>query len=60
MGKNIDLRFLKSNRFWAVVLEAIVLYLYAKNIIGEAELTFVTAVVAPFVTIRTVDKFNER
>lgn len=56
----MDLRFLKSNRFWAVALEAVVIYLRAKNIIGGAELNFITAIVAPFITIRTIDKFNEK
>ena len=56
----MDLKFLKSNRFWGVVIEAIVVYLFAKGLIGKAEIALVTAVVAPFITIRTVDRFNEK
>lgn len=48
--------FLQSERFWAVVINAVVLYLQQKGILGEAELALVTAIVAPFVVIGTADR----
>lgn len=56
----MDIEFLKSNRFWAVVLNAIVVYLQQRGFIGEAELALVTAILAPFVIIRTADRFSEK
>ena len=54
------LKFLTSNRFWAVVLNAVILYLQQKGWIGTAELSLVTAIVAPFVVIATADKVAEK
>lgn len=55
----MDISFLKSERFWAVVINAIVLYLQQRGIIGTAELTLVTAIIAPFVTIGTLDRIGK-
>lgn len=54
------LQFLTSTRFWAVVFNAAILYLQQKEILGTAELALVTAIIAPFVAIRTVDRYSEQ
>lgn len=48
--------FLKSNRFWAVVVGAIALYLQQKGIFGEAEMTLVATIAGLFTLVRTVDR----
>lgn len=56
--ENLD--FLKSNRFWMLVIGAVTLYLQSKGIIGEAELTLIGTIVAGFIGIRTIDRFGEK
>lgn len=57
---NTQFEFLKSNRFWALVLGAAILYLQQKNLIGAAETTLIETVLAGFIGIRTVDRFGEK
>jgi len=57
---NEKLTFLTSNRFWAVVIAAVVLYLSNKGILGMSETVFLETILAAFVGIRTVDRFSER
>lgn len=52
--------FLTSNRFWAVVVAAVVLYLNNKGILGVNETVLLETVLAGFVTVRTVDRFGEK
>ena len=54
------LDFLKSTRFWALVIGAVTLYLQSKGIIGESELTLIGTIVAGFIGVRTVDRFGEK
>ena len=54
------LEFLKSTRFWALVIGAVTLYLQSKGIIGESELTLIGTIVAGFIGVRTVDRFGEK
>lgn len=56
----MDLNFLTSNRFIAIVINAVVLYLQQKGWIGTAELALVTAIAAPFVIVGTSDKVAEK
>lgn len=51
--------FLKSERFWAIVVNALVLYLQQKGLIGTAELALITAIIAPFVVVGTVDRVGK-
>lgn len=53
------LEFLKSERFWAIVINAVTLYLQQKGIIGQAELALITAIIAPFVIVGTVDRVGK-
>lgn len=55
----MDISFLKSERFWAVVVNAVVLYLQQKGFIGQPELILVTAIVGPFITIGTLDRLGK-
>lgn len=52
--------FLKATRFWALVIGAVVFYLQAKGIIGEAEMVLANTILGGFITIKTVDKFGEQ
>jgi hypothetical protein len=56
----IDFSFLKSNRFWALVIGAITIYLQSKNLIGQVEATLIETIVFGFTGIRTIDRFSEK
>lgn len=56
----MDLAFLKSNRFWLLLVGAISLYLQQKGLIGEAELLLISTIAGGFIGIRTVDRFGEQ
>ena len=58
MSENFS--FLKSNRFWALVLGAAALYLQKKGILAEAEMIFVETILGGFVGIRTADRISEK
>ncbi len=51
-----NFEFLKSNRFWAMVIGAVSIYLKAKGYIGEAEMTLIATLSAGFLVVRTVDR----
>ncbi len=55
-----QLSFLTSNRFWAVIIGALTLYLHTKGWIGQPEIVLIETVLGGFVTIRTVDRFAEK
>jgi hypothetical protein len=55
-----EFAFLKSERFWAMVIGAVAAYLESKGCIGEAEHMLILTVSAGFITVRTVDRFGER
>lgn len=52
--------FLKSNRFWALVLGAVILYLHTKALIGKEEVILFETILAGFVGIRTIDRAAEK
>jgi len=54
----MDLLFLKSNRFWAMVIGCLALVAQG-NFTQEAWLKGLSALVAGFITIRTVDRTAE-
>lgn len=56
----MNLDFLKSNRFWALVIGAIVFYLKTKGLIGEAEMVLVETILAGHITLKTVDRASEQ
>lgn len=54
---NID--FLSSNRFWALVLVAVVSYLKATGVFDDATSNSLITLLLGFIGIRTVDKVSE-
>lgn len=52
----ISLDFLKSNRFWALVIGAFVIYLKTKGYIGEAEMILIETILGGHIAIRTIDR----
>ena len=56
----MNLAFLKSNRFWLLVVGAVALYLQQKGFVGEAELALIVTISGGFISIRTVDRFGEQ
>lgn len=52
--------FLKSNRFWAIVIGAVALYAQTKGWIGEPEMILIGTIMAGHVAVRTVDRFAEK
>lgn len=55
----MDFEFLRSNRFWAMVVGAVAVYFQAKGWIGENEMKLIASLAIGFVTIRTVDRASE-
>lgn len=53
------MEFLKSTRFWVMIIGALSIYLQAKGYIGEPEMKFIATVSTIFITVRTVDRFGE-
>lgn len=52
------LSFLKSRRFWAIISGAFVIYFEQKGFIGEAERNLLETMIAGFVALETVRKFQ--
>ena len=52
--------FLTSNRFWALVIGAVALFLKQEGIIDEAVFSLIGTLTAGFIGIRTVDRFGEQ
>lgn len=59
LGK-LDFSFLLSNRFWALVIGAVILYLKSKGLIGVDETNLVATIVFAFIGIRTVDRLGDK
>lgn len=51
--------FLTSNRFWALVIGAVSIYLKAKGWIGEPEMLLIATITGGFTIIRTADRATE-
>ena len=51
--------FLKSNRFWAMVIGAVSIYLKSKGWIGEPEMLLIATITSGFVAVRTIDRATE-
>lgn len=52
--------FIKSNRFWALILGALAVYLETKGWIGAPERNFIATVSAVFITVATADRGAEK
>lgn len=55
----MDFTFLKSTRFWALMVGAVSVYLKAKGIFGEAEMMLIATITGIFTAIRTIDRATE-
>lgn len=56
--KAVDWTFLKSTRFWSMVIGAFAVYLKMRGLIGDAEMQLIATIAAGFVVVKTVDKFK--
>jgi hypothetical protein len=56
----MDFDFLQSNRFWAMVFGALVIYAKNRGVIGDAEFTLFETILGGFVAVRTVDRLGEK
>ncbi len=56
----MDITFLRSNRFWALVIGAVAVYLKAKGWIGLDEMKLVATLVGGFIGVRTVDRVADK
>ncbi len=53
---NTKFDFLTSNRFWALVIGAVSMYLQAKGIIGQPEMVLIATITSGFIVVKTVDR----
>ena len=58
MSENFE--FLKSNRFWALVVGALTIYLSSKGWIGKSEVELISTISFAFIGIRTIDRIGEK
>jgi hypothetical protein len=55
----MDFTFLKSTRFWALIIGAVSIYLQSKGFFGDAEMMLVATITAGFIGVKTVDRSVE-
>lgn len=55
-----NFEFLKSPRFWALVIGAVSLYAQQKGYIGDPEMLLIATITAGFTTIRTIDRGQDK
>jgi len=60
MIKNIDLSFLSSNRFWVMLVGAVIYYLQTKGFIGQAEMILIETIAGGFIAIKSLDRASEK
>ncbi len=51
--------FLKSTRFWAIVIGATSVYLQSKGIIGDPEMLLIATITSGFTVVKTIDRTSE-
>ena len=56
----IDFSFLGSNRFWALVVGAIVVFLQSEMLINQNLAQLIETIAFAFIGIRTIDRFGEK
>jgi len=59
LGK-LDFSFMLSNRFWALIIGATIVYLKAKGLIGIDETVLVSTIVYGFIGVRTIDRLGDK
>lgn len=55
-----EFAFLKSTRFWAIVIIAVVGYAESRGWIGEAEKIVIWTIAGGFGIVRTVDRIGDK
>lgn len=56
----MDFQFLKSNRFWALVLVGVVMALKSWGLVDEGVAGALMTVLLGFVGVRTIDRVGEK
>ena len=56
----MDFTFLTSNRFWAIVIGAVAIYLQSKGWIGDPEMVLIATIMAGHVTVKTIDRIGDK
>ena len=56
----MDISFLKSNRFWALIIGALVYYGKMKGFIGDAEMVLLETILGGFIAVKTTDRAAEQ
>jgi hypothetical protein len=51
--------FLTSTRFWALIIGALSIYLKAKGILGESEMSLIATIMGGFIVVKSVDKLGK-
>lgn len=51
--------FLKSTRFWALVVGAVTIYAQTKGWIGEAEMMLIDTIMGGHILVRTIDRVGD-
>jgi hypothetical protein len=52
--------FIKSPRFWVMILGALSIYGQQKGLLGDAEMQLVATISALFISIKTLDRVSEK
>ena len=56
----MNLDFLKSSRFWCLVVGALTIYLKTKGYVGEPEMLLVNTILGGFIAIRSLDRVGDK
>lgn len=56
----MDFTFLKSVRFWAIVIGSLSIYLETKGFIGEAETLLIATITGLFTAVGTADSVAKK
>ena len=56
----MDFTFLKSTRFWSIVIGAVAVYLSDKGLIGQPEMALVATITGLFVVVGSADSVAKK
>ncbi len=56
----MDFSFIRSTRFWAIVIGALSIYLQSKGFIGDPEMILIATITGGFTVVRTIDRAAEK
>lgn len=52
--------FIKSTRFWAIVIAAVSIYLQQKGMLGQEEMQLIASITGGFTIVRTADRVGDK